>query len=97
MFERWRDPDTDSGLRLAHWLAESDERDVRIERSSDELGPVWTVELLEGVRVVVSCRGNALEITWLHAIESADDQTDTIGAPPRNTLLDLPLHVDHEI
>lgn len=71
MADTWRDRNADSGLRLAHWLAESEERNFRHDRWNDPLlGTVWTVELIDDGERVASGRDHHLDEAWIKALES---------------------------
>jgi hypothetical protein len=79
--DTWRDPDADSGLRLDHWLSESEDRDVVLRRWRDPIiGTTWTVDLIEGRVTVASGRNRHLEEAWeqaLRALASATPETGT--------------------
>ena len=82
MADTWRDRDADSGLRLAHWLAESDNRDFLHDRWNDPiLGTVWTVELIDDGERVASGRDHHLDEAWIKALESLDILNSTHHAP----------------
>jgi hypothetical protein len=69
--DTWRDPDADSGLRLDHWLSESEDRDVVLRRWRDSiLGPTWTVDLLDGGQRVASGRDRHLDDAWTQALRA---------------------------
>lgn len=71
--DTWRDRNADSGLRLAHWLSESDERNIRHDRWNDPLlGTVWTIELVDDGERVASGRDHHLDEAWVKALESLD-------------------------
>jgi hypothetical protein len=67
--DTWRDKDADSGLRLDHWLNETQDAIRTLRMSRDGTGFGWTVVLLEG-HVEVECGHDwHIDQAWSKALD----------------------------
>jgi hypothetical protein len=63
--DTWRDPNADSGLRLDHWLNESDTRWIEMSRIDGR----WHVALIDGHNVAARTENAHLDEAWVQALD----------------------------